>query len=186
VNEGRQRAGVRRDSAGRLLATLPGPIQELLRLAFVAARVTQGPRSFLAYLRLSRIRHHEGSGGRVVRLRLRPLGGQVLVRPSTSDIDTVWGTFAGGYHRGPPEVDSSGVRLLWDLGANIGLTMADLAHRHPAARVVGVELDPENAALARANLGPWQIAARWWRLRSGPATAPCATFGSRGPPPATT
>ena len=156
MSEGRERAGVRRDRTGRLLASLPGPIQELLRLAFVAARITQGPRSFLVYLRLSRIRRHEGSGGRVMRLRLRPLGGhEVLVRPSTSDIDTVWGTFAGRYHRAPPEVDHHGARLLWDLGANIGLTMADLARRHPAARIVGVELDPENAALARANLVPW-------------------------------
>jgi FkbM family methyltransferase len=149
-------SGARRDLVGRLLASLPPSAQTLLRLAFVATRVTSGPRSFGTYVRLSRVRRHVGSGGRVVRLRLRPLGGrEVLVRPSTSDVDTVWGTFAGRYHRPPPEAIDGGLRLVWDLGANIGLTMADLAERHPDARILGVELDAENAALARANVRPW-------------------------------
>lgn len=146
--------GARRDQLGRLLAALPGPIQTFLRLVFVATRVTAGPRSFGTYLRLSRIRRHLGSGGRVVRMRVRPLGGREMrLRPSTSDVDTVWGTFAGGYHLPPAEAGSP--RLVWDLGANIGLTMADIAERHPDVRVVGVELDAENAALARANVEPW-------------------------------
>jgi FkbM family methyltransferase len=90
----------------------------------------------------------------VVRIRLRPLGGRaMLIRPSTSDVDTIWGTFAGHYHRPPPEAGSP--HLSWDLGANIGLTMADLAEHHPDARVVGLEMDPENAALAQENLRPW-------------------------------
>jgi FkbM family methyltransferase len=147
-------AGARRDRLGRLAASLPGPLQTLARLAFVASRITHGPRSFGTYLRLSRIAHHQGSGGRVVRLRLRPLGGRtVRIRPSTSDVDTIWGTFAGHYHRPPPEAGSP--RLIWDLGANIGLTMADLAERYPQARIVGLEMDPENAALAHENLRPW-------------------------------
>lgn len=148
------RSGARRDRLGRTLARLPAPVQQLLRLAFVALSVTAGPRSFLTFLRLSRIRRHEGSGGRVVGMRLRPLGGRrVLLRPSTSDVDTIWGTFAGAYHRPPPEAGEPG--LIWDLGANIGLTMADMAVRHPYARIVGVELDRENAELARRNLAPW-------------------------------
>jgi len=148
------RSGARRDRMARALARLPSPAQRLLRLAFVAVRVTSGPRSLLAYLRLSRIRRHEGSGGRAVRVRLRPLQGrEFLLRPSTSDADTVWGTFAGHYHLPPPEAAEP--RLIWDLGANIGLTMADMAVRFPAARIVGVEIDPENAELARRNLAPW-------------------------------
>ena len=146
--------GVRRDRGARLLASLPGPAQELVRLVYVAARVTQGPRSFLTYVRLSRIRRHVGSGGRVVRMRLRPLAGRTIrLRPSTSDVDTVWGTFAGKYHLPPSEAGE--VSLVWDLGANIGLTMADVAERHPRARIVGMEMDAENAALARGNLAPW-------------------------------
>lgn len=160
-------SGARRDRLGRALARLPAPLQRAIRLAYVAFRVTRGPRSFLAYLRLSGVRRHEGSRGRVVRVRLRPLGGrEVLLRPSTSDADTVWGTFAGAYHLPPAEVGDP--RLIWDLGANIGLTMADMAIRYPAARIVGVELDRENAELARRNLAPWEgrcevIEAAVWR-----------------------
>ena len=75
-----KRTGARRDPTGRLLASLPPPAQTLLRLAFVAARITSGPRSFATYVRLSRIRRHVGSAGRVVRLRLRPLGGRAGAR----------------------------------------------------------------------------------------------------------
>jgi FkbM family methyltransferase len=148
------RSGARRDRLARSLARLPGPVQRFLRLGFIAARVTSGPRSFLTYLRLSRIRRHTGSAGRVVRVRLRPLEGrEFLLRPSTSDADTVWGTFAGHYHLPPAE--ASQPRLIWDLGANIGLTMADMAVRFPSARIVGVEIDRENVELARRNLRPW-------------------------------
>ena len=147
-------SGARRDRFARVLSRLPPSVQQALRLAFVAARVTSGPRSFLTYVRLSRIHHHGGSKGRVVRVRLRPLGGrEVLLRPSTSDADTVWGTFAGRYHLPPPETGEPG--LIWDLGANIGLTMADMAVRFPRARIVGVEIDRENVELARRNLAPW-------------------------------
>lgn len=149
-------SGARRDRLGKLAASLPGPLQTLARLAFVATRVTQGPRSFATYLRLARIRRHTGSEGRVVRIRIRPLGGRAMaIRPSTSDVDTIWGTFAGHYHRPPDEALDRDLRLIWDLGANIGLTMADLAVRHPDARIVGLEMDAENAALARENTAPW-------------------------------
>jgi FkbM family methyltransferase len=158
------RSGARRDRLARSLSRLPPRVQRVLRLAFVAGRVTAGPRSFVTYVRLSRIRRHEGSDGRVVRVRLRPLGGrEVVLRPSTSDADTVWGTFAGHYHLPPPEVSEP--RLIWDLGANIGLTMADMAMRFPAARIVGVEIDDENVELARRNLSPW--AERCEVLRAG-------------------
>jgi FkbM family methyltransferase len=137
------------------LARLPGPVTQALRHTLVAVRVVSDRRSFRTYVRLSRIAHHEGSGGRAVGLRLRPLGGRtVLVRPSTSDVDTVWGTFARGYHRPPPEAQRP--ELIFDLGANIGLTMADLAVRFPEARIVGVELDADNVLLARANIVPWR------------------------------
>ena len=129
---------------GRLSA-LPAPLQHALRLAYVGTRVTADRRSLRTWARLSAIPVHEGSGGRGVNVRLRPLGGRpVALRPSTSDADTVWGTFARRYHLPPPEL--TGVRRIWDPGANIGLTMADLARRYPDACVLGVELDADNAA----------------------------------------
>jgi hypothetical protein len=141
----------------RALGRFPEPVKETLRHAFVGARVTSDARSLRTYIRLTRIAHHEGSGGRAVGPRLRPLGERtVFVRPSTSDVDTVWGTFARAHHRPPEELAGRPISLIFDLGANIGLTMADAAVRFPQARVVGVEVDAENVLLARANLAPWR------------------------------
>jgi FkbM family methyltransferase len=149
--------GLTRTKLIRALARLPEPVKRIVRGAFVAVRVTSDRRSLRTYVRLSRIAHHAGSGGRAVGLRLRPLGGRaVLVRPSTSDVDTVWGTFARAYHRPPPDLAGRRLELIVDLGANIGLTMADLAVRFPQARLVGVELDADNVFLARANVAPWR------------------------------
>jgi FkbM family methyltransferase len=141
----------------RTLARLPEPVKQTLRHAFVAARVTSDWRSLRTYIRLTRTAQDEGSGGRAVGLRLRPLGGRtVLVRPGTSDVDTVWGTFARGNHRPPHELAGRRLGLIVDLGANIGLTMADLAVRFPQARLVGIELDADNVLLAQANIAPWR------------------------------
>jgi FkbM family methyltransferase len=138
----------------RVLRKLPQRAQNALRLAYVATRVTADLESLRTYARLSAIEVHEGRREATVDLRLRPLGGRaVAIRPSTSDIDTVWGAFARRYHLPPAEVGEP--RLILDLGANIGLTMADFAVRYPRARVVGVELDDVNADLARRNVGSW-------------------------------
>jgi FkbM family methyltransferase len=48
------------------------------------------------------------------------------------------------------------VRTILDLGANIGATVADLAVGHPGARVLGVELDAANVAIARRNIERWR------------------------------
>lgn len=94
--------------------------------------------------------------GRPVELRVRPLGGELVrVRPGTSDPDTLWDAFVRRYHLPPPEVAREPVGLIWDLGANVGLTAAHLLVLYPDARVVAVELDSDNLALARANCAPW-------------------------------
>jgi FkbM family methyltransferase len=137
----------------RTLAALPEPVQDRLRLIYVGMRVTSDRRSLQTFGRL--LRHPEdGRDSPPARLRLRPLGGaEVLVRPGTSDIGTVWGTFARHYHLPPPELGEPGT--IWDLGANIGLTVAHFAHLFPHARVLGVELDEANVALARRNVATW-------------------------------
>ncbi|MEA2374664.1 MAG: hypothetical protein QOD53_1127 [Thermoleophilaceae bacterium] len=89
-------------------------------------------------------------------LRLKALGGPpVEVRPGTADVDTVWAAFVRGHHRPPAAVTRAEPRRIWDLGCNIGLTMADLAVRFPEAEIVGVELDEGNVELARRNLAAW-------------------------------
>lgn len=137
----------------RALATLPDPVQDALRLTYVATRVTSDRRSLRTFHRLAHTSPSEAPAS-PAGLRLRPLGGhQVLVRPGTSDLPTVWGTFARRYHLPPREVDKP--RVIWDLGANIGLTMAHFAYVFPHARVLGVELDADNVVLARRNIAPW-------------------------------
>lgn len=86
-----------------------------------------------------------------VPIRLRALDGDAVgIRPGTTDPEVLIGAFFGRYHL--PGAPLNEPRLIWDLGANIGLTMLQMATQFPAARVVGVELDPGNIALAERNL----------------------------------
>lgn len=95
--------------------------------------------------------------GAQVPVRLRALGGEsVRVRPRTTDRYALEATFRHAYHLPPSPVAREHLRLIWDLGANIGLTVAHLAVRYPGARILGVELDPQNAVLCRANIAPWR------------------------------
>jgi FkbM family methyltransferase len=111
-----------------------------------------GP-SLRAYIRAAKA----GASGDEVWVRMRPLGRNgVWLRPGTSDADVLWDTFYHRYHLPPPEASADGgVKVVWDLGANIGLTMAHMAELHPHARVFGVELDADNARLAERNVEPW-------------------------------
>ncbi len=106
----------------------------------------RGVRAFLACRRA-------GAIGEPVALRVRGLPFTLLCRPGTSDADVLWDTFGEGFHR-PPARLAGGATIL-DLGANVGYTAVDLAARHPGARVIAVELDLDNAALAARNLRPY-------------------------------
>ena len=88
---------------------------------------------------------------RMVRVRGVPI--PLLCRPGTSDAEVLWDTFGGAYHR-PPRPLPRRANIL-DLGANVGYTAVDFAVRYPGARIVAVELDRENAALAERNLSPF-------------------------------
>jgi FkbM family methyltransferase len=84
-------------------------------------------------------------------IRLRALdGAPVFVRPGTADADVLIGAFHGRYHLRGVHLDDP--KLIWDLGANIGLTIRQMSVQFPAARIVAVELDEENLALARRNV----------------------------------
>jgi FkbM family methyltransferase len=89
-------------------------------------------------------------------VRVRALGGRwVWLRPGTTDVSVLIDTFVGGYHRPPETIELPNVPVIWDLGANIGMTAAHFAQLFPTARVLGVELDADNVALARTNTKPW-------------------------------
>jgi FkbM family methyltransferase len=129
---------------------------------FTLLRLTSDLRSYREYMRLREAESHTSEGDTQVELHIGRLNGRpVRVREGTADVDTVWDVFIHRYHMPPAYVQRRGVHLIWDLGANIGLTMADMAVEFPDAKqVVGVELDAANAALARRNFEPWDDRAR--------------------------
>jgi FkbM family methyltransferase len=93
-----------------------------------------------------------GEGAEALPVRIRALGGgEVWVRPGSSDRMVVMDTFLRRLHLPPPD---AAVETILDLGANTGLTARHLAHRYPRARILCVEMDAENAELARRNLAP--------------------------------
>lgn len=88
--------------------------------------------------------------------RLRPH--PAWIRPGTTDAIVLIETFLLRLHLPPRRL--RGVRRILDLGANIGLTAADLLARFPQARLWAVEMDPASSALARRNLEPWAARAQ--------------------------
>ncbi|MHA1535983.1 MAG: FkbM family methyltransferase [Alphaproteobacteria bacterium] len=123
-----------------------------------------GLRELMAHWRLSRLfsnrlqvfdflrcwRRNIAAGDEIV-FRIRQLKGKPLIcRTGTTDAAVLYDTFAGLYHlpRHPLPEDASIV----DLGTNVGYVAAHLAALYPGARIVGLELDPGNADVARRNL----------------------------------
>jgi len=91
-----------------------------------------------------------------VALRVRQLRGRpLLVRPGHGDLWALVHTLLPAYHLPPTQLDCGSVRTILDLGANIGVSMSHLAARYPDARIVGVELNDDNAALCRRNVAVW-------------------------------
>lgn len=78
----------------------------------------------------------------------------VALRVGTSDPSVAWDTFVGRYHLPPSDVCARPTRI-WDLGSNIGLTVAHYANLYPEAQVTGVELDPITAERAVTTIRPW-------------------------------
>lgn len=112
-------------------------------------RLATDRRSLRTLLSISRP-HIAPDHSRTCGVRMRPLGGaEVRLRPGTADAFTA-ASLVGAFHL--PPVHQPAPRLIWDLGANIGLTMAHMARLFPAASIVGVEVDHDNAVLARRNL----------------------------------
>jgi FkbM family methyltransferase len=93
--------------------------------------------------------------GETIELRFREFAPfPVRVRPGTADLYLARDVFFKRHHLPPVQLDLASVRVVWDLGANIGFTMRHLAALCPQARVVGVELDEDNAELCAANILP--------------------------------
>jgi FkbM family methyltransferase len=88
-----------------------------------------------------------------VGLRMRELDGRVLfVRPGTADMNAIVLDYIQGTHLPPPQFVNRDLRQICEFGTQIGTGLAGLAARYPRARALGVEPEPENAALARRNV----------------------------------
>lgn len=126
-------------------------------LAYPAtARLVADAGSFRSFRRLENFTTRWRDDETTVAIRIRELGGEALhVRPRSNDNWVLRDAFLGRHHVPPDEVGSAPMRVAWDLGAYIGATMAHLAVQHPEARILGVEVDPDNAALCRRNVAPW-------------------------------
>lgn len=123
-----------------------------MRRAWRNLRKVLGARSFLPWSELPAYRRLViGDERPLIGLRVRALGGRtVYARPGTADAATLGSVFRDRYHRPPVELPAAPVIL--DLGCNCGYTILDYKHLRPDARVIGVELDADNLAVARRNL----------------------------------
>jgi hypothetical protein len=87
----------------------------------------------------------------MVPVRVKGTGGRrVWLRPRSSDRAAF--EFLHCRHHLPPAELASPIEHIAVFGANIGLLVADLADRYPAARLLAVEPHRDNAVLARHNL----------------------------------
>lgn len=112
-----------------------------------------GPRSLAVILTLA-FRRGGASFSQPKTVRIRPLDNQpVRLRPKTSDGRVVLDVFVGLFHLPPADLEEP--LVIWDLGSNIGLTVAHYAALFPTARVTGLEPDPPTAEMARENIAPW-------------------------------
>ncbi len=88
-----------------------------------------------------------------VGIPMKKLGGcELLVRPGASDLRNASYYYRDRLYLPPAQAVECDLRQICELGANIGASLAALAYRYPNARVLGVEPDPGNAALARLNV----------------------------------
>jgi FkbM family methyltransferase len=113
-------------------------------------------RSFREFRRLENPPKRLRRPSATVSVRFRALApASVKLRPQTEDDGLTRDVFFTSYHMPPAGIDDRELRRIWDLGANIGLTMAHMATRYPNAHITGVELDADNAALCSENVSGW-------------------------------
>lgn len=77
-------------------------------------------------------------------------GGELYVRPGSSDLLNAIAYYSEGSELPPPGVESP--RTVVELGANCGVSLTALAFNFPEARLLGAEADAGNAAAAQHNL----------------------------------
>ncbi|MEJ7716930.1 MAG: hypothetical protein WKF31_02835 [Thermoleophilaceae bacterium] len=105
--------------ARRALRAVPEPLKERMRLAAAYVRLTSDRESLRRFAAMRRAAPADDPAAvEPVAVRARALGGrEVLVRPGTSDADTLWDALVRRYHLPPPE---AGVRGSGGAGPGVG------------------------------------------------------------------
>jgi FkbM family methyltransferase len=112
-----------------------------------------GPREKARIIGFALVGKRIGRRSEPVSFPMRGVGGRsVLVRPRTDDLPQAVYNYHAGLYLPPDELAGEDLRQIVELGSNMGSALVGLASAYPAARLVGVEPDPDNAAIARRNL----------------------------------
>ena len=97
---------------------------------------------------------------------------QVSLRDDALDIVTLAEFFSAQYNFIPPELPPYEPRVIYDIGANIGIASLYFAVRYPRARFVAFEPVPTNYELCRLNLQNLPDAETFpWAVSSASGTA---------------
>jgi FkbM family methyltransferase len=121
----------RRDAVRLLAAVRPADVLKALRAYYDATRAPRGP----------------------LTISLRGYPRPVVMRNGTSDFAVLAQVFLHGQYGRLPVHNP---RVIIDAGANIGLASLYFLHRYPGARILALEPDPENLAVAEENLRPYR------------------------------
>jgi FkbM family methyltransferase len=112
-----------------------------------------GPRQKARVIWFALVGKRLGRESEPVSFPMRGLDGRpVLVRPRTDDLSQAVYNYHGGLYLPPEELAGEDLRQIVELGSNMGSALAGLASAYPDARLVGVEPDAGNAAIAGRNV----------------------------------
>lgn len=127
-------------------------IENLTRAVRIAAGGQGKGKMLSVFVEGRRLR---GATGEPVAVPVRPLGGRpIWLRPGTTDLSNAVAYLSLGLYLPPPEIRAERLTAICELGTNMGAALTALATRYDGARLLGVEPDTANAAVARLNLRP--------------------------------
>jgi len=111
-------------------------------------------RDYLRVCHLARKRQLEDNRSKNLLVTVKSFANlPVMLRCGTSDASVLLETIIGLFHLPPAGVSP---KVIWDLGANIGLTAAHFAVCYPDAKVYAVEANPDLATIANQNTSKWR------------------------------
>jgi FkbM family methyltransferase len=134
---------------------IPPPVKNILRV-FTYASLFSEYQSIGRFYRVFGARRRAPNLPERVDLKIRCLRhNAITIRTRGTDARVVFRAFFHKFHVPPAGAMESPTPLIFDLGANIGCTMAHFACLYPGATIVGVEMDKSNTDLCKANVAPW-------------------------------